>query len=420
MSNFTTDTQEMKRKIVLFSNKLTKGQPKPTQKFVLDMMYGIAASGSVKISEISRVLQEDIKLRNTIERLCDNLSNMSDKAVDDIKTEHISYVKKKISGDNPICLLDDTDITKRHGRKFEDLDIVIDASNDKKEKVKVYHVCEAVMLTQDMKHPISVYSKIYSCKSDGFISKNNYTLESIYKAASLSKNPVTFVADRLYDAMVFYNAIEKVGGKFVIRLKDNRNFLFKNKEKNVGKEALKRKGKVHMDLMFNGADKIEIAVSHTRVKMPSNKKEYTVVFVYGLSTDKPMKLLTSKTIKCKADVIKVVRLYFSRWKIEEYFKTKKQNYGFEDMRVRTLKAMNVLNDMLTYLMTLIAAIVEDIDKKLLCIKIIERSKSLKNKVVFWMNQCARGIKEILSYARCGVKGYQDIEERPKCKQLSLF
>ena len=41
------------------------------------MQYGIAKSGSCLIFEISTSLQESIELKNTIERLCDNLNNIT-------------------------------------------------------------------------------------------------------------------------------------------------------------------------------------------------------------------------------------------------------------------------------------------------------------------------------------------------------
>lgn len=55
---------------------MSEGVNKPTTKFVMDMQYGLAKSGSCLISEISRSLNENIKLSYTIERLCDNLVNM--------------------------------------------------------------------------------------------------------------------------------------------------------------------------------------------------------------------------------------------------------------------------------------------------------------------------------------------------------
>ena len=132
-----------------------------------------------------------------------------------------------------------------------------------------------------------------------------------------------------------------------------------------------------------------------------------------------MKLLTNIEIKDKEDVIKVVRLYFSRWRIEEHFRGKKQEYDFENMRVRTLKSMNNLNMMLTIHLGHIAIIADKINKNLLTLKIIYASKSLKDKAIVWLSQIARGIKKILSYAHSGIKEWQDIDRRKKYRQLEL-
>ena len=115
-----------------------------------------------------------------------------------------------------------------------------------------------------------------------------------------------------------------------------------------------------------------------------------------------MMLLTNKEIKSKKDVYKIVRGYMSRWRIEENFRFKKQQYGFENMRVRTLKSMNVLN---TILMMHIGMMVEKINSKLLIIKIIERSKSIKGKAYLWYYQISNGIKETLKFAHTGIKKF---------------
>ena len=75
----------------------------------------------------------------------------------------------------------------------------------------------------------------------------------------------------------------------------------------------------------------------------------------------------------------------------------------EKFRVRTLKSINVLNMMLTIHMGHIGKLVENMDKKLLTIKIIERSQLLRNKVIVWMSQIAKGIKKILKYVHKGIK-----------------
>lgn len=145
MNNCTTNTYEMKREILKFSEKISKGLNKSENKFIKDIEYGIASSGSCLISNISRSLNEEIKLKNTIERLCDNLNDFDNEKL--IYKNHIETIGD-IYGDEPIALFDDSDITKYYGKKFEDLDNVIDASSPDKKIVSGYHVCESVILTQ--------------------------------------------------------------------------------------------------------------------------------------------------------------------------------------------------------------------------------------------------------------------------------
>ena len=137
----------------------------------MDMEYGIGKSTSCMISNISRSLNESNKLKNTIERLCDQLVSISEEEINIIDNNYISEIKH-LFPEEPIALFVDSDIAKRYGKKFEDLDRVIDASSQKQEIVNGYHVCEAVVLTKEEKQPVSLYSKIYSCKSDGFKSMN--------------------------------------------------------------------------------------------------------------------------------------------------------------------------------------------------------------------------------------------------------
>ena len=414
MNNFTTNTYEMKREILNFSEKIAKKLSKSEKKFIQDIEYGIAASGSCLISDISKSLNEDIKLKNTIERLCDNLNSF-----DDTETLYNNYIEEigDIYGKEPVVLFDDSDISKVYGKKFEDLDDVIDASSQDKKVTKGYHVCEATILTEKENQLISVYSQIYSCKSKDFKSMNDYTFKSIEAAKKVLNRKFIGVFDRGYDDNKIIDYMDD--NYFVIRMNDRRVFLFKGKKKNVYEEAKKRKGKIRMTLWFDDNEEYEVYISHTKVTLPHNGKDYELVFCYGLSEERPLILLTNRKIHSKDDVIKVVRLYFSRWRIEEYFRAKKQEYKFENIRLRTLKGINNLNLFLTIHLGHINKLAEEINRKLLSIKIIEASKSIRNKVIIWMSQFARGIKKILSYAHTGIKEWQKIEIRDKYKQLAL-
>ena len=416
MNNYTMNAYEVKRDLLNFSKKISQDVNQPTTKFIMDMQFGLAKSGSCLISEIARSLNENIKLNYTIERLCDNLSNLYDDESNIIWSNYLKEVKRNVDLDNHIVLFDDSDINKEYSRKLEDLDRVIDASSQDKRIVNGYHVCEATILTRNEKQPLSIYSQIYSCKSKNFESKNKYTMESIKRAEDLVGDNFIGVFDRGYDDNKIIDYMTK--HKFVIRLDDKRVLLLKGKRHSVEEIAKGRKGKIKMKALFDDNEEKELMISYTKTKLPYNKKEYTLVIVYGLG-ENPMKLLTNLEYAEKEDVIKIVRLYLSRWRIEEHFRGKKQEYDFENMRVRTLKSMNTLNMMLTIHLGYMAMLSDKIDKKLLVIKIIEASKSLRGKIIVWLSQMARGIKEILKYCHTGIKEWQKIKHQEKIKQLQL-
>jgi IS4 transposase len=69
-----------------------------------------------------------------------------------------------------------------------------------------------------------------------------------------------------------------------------------------------------------------------------------------------MILATNRPILGKDDVVEICRTYLCRWRIEEYFRFKKQSFGFENFRVRSLKAINNLNTLATYAVSFIGRV----------------------------------------------------------------
>ncbi len=407
MNNFTTNTYQMKRDIVNFSNKLCKNSDKPETKFVTDMIYGISKSKDILLSSIAEALNEDTKKAYTINRLSDNLVSDLSASIDD----NYNNLVMDALGDTPVFLVDDSDIVKPLGEKFEDLGIVRDGSSRKKSFEKGYHHTEIVGLTKNMKQPISIFSKIHSSTQKDFISNNSATYEGLNKVVSLldARNlKGIFVNDRGYDSNDIFNYYFSKKQYFVIRLTEKRKIYRNHKWYKITTLRDAYKGKIKINLMFQGEEK-ECAVSMVKAQITAQKKWINIIFIYGLS-DTPMMLTSNISIKSKEDVIKIARCYMNRWRIEEYFKFKKQEYNFENFRVRTLKSINNLNKMLTYTIGLIALLSEKIGKREFVNKIIKESKSLKEKVYLWFYQLARGIYNILSMARTGIREWENIRK----------
>lgn len=418
MDNFTTNNYEMKRDIINFSKKISEGTSKPESKFLMDMIYGISKSKDILLSSIAGALDEKTKKAYTIDRLSDNLSNELSSSID----EKYCNLAMDSLGENPIFLIDDSDIIKPLGEKFEDLGIVRDGSSRNKSYEKGYRHTEIVGLTQNKKQPISLFSKIHSSVQKDFVSANDITFERIDKIVNLlekRKQKGIFVNDRGYDNNLIFNHYFENNQYFVIRLKENRKVYRNHKWYKITTIRDSHKGKIQMKLLFQGVEK-ECYASIIKVQITANKKWINLILVYGLG-ETPMMLASNIPIKNKEDVIKTVRCYLGRWRIEEYFKFKKQEYNFENFRVRTLKSINNLNKMLTYVIGLVALLSEKIGKREFLNKIIKESKSLKTNVYLWFYQIARGIYNILSKVRCGIREWKNIRKIKQYDgQLSLL
>ena len=418
MSYFTTNTYQLKREIVNFSKKICKDSNKPTSKFVTDMLYGISKSKDILLSSISEALDENISKINTIDRLSNNLSLDLDESI------FLNYCNLAFDalGDEPVFLVDDSDVTKPLGNKFEALGIVRDGSSKDKSYEKGYHHTEIVGLTNNFKQPISLFSKIHSSTQKEYISNNNVTYEGLNSVVTLLNERSlqgTFVLDRGYDSNDIFNYFFNKNQHFVIRLTEKRKIYYKHRWNKITTLRDGFKGKLKFNIMFQNIEK-ECLISVIKAQITASKKWINIFFVYGLS-DTPMMLASNIPIKSKEDALKVARLYFSRWRIEEYFKFKKQEYNFENFRVRSLKSINNLNLLLTYTIGFIALMCEKLGKNMFAQEIIKESNSLKDKVYLWFYQMARGIYNILKNAKIGIKEWQNIQKSPPnyC-QLSLF
>ena len=315
MAHYTTDTYTLKREILTFSNKISRKLSKPDRKFTADMAYGMLASGSCLLTDIVDQLHEDSKKINSVERLTRHLNKgIPAKAL----RSYLSTIRKWIP-DEPVVHIDDSDIVKPDGRKFEALGLVRDGSKSTDTKnvyEKGYHVTEACALTGSG-HPVSLFSKIHSSKEKDFTSINDVTFSAMERGASLL-GKATFVMDRGYDDNKMFLKLDSMEQDYVIRLTEKRKLFFHGKWVPATRLRDQRKGKIKMPLYYRGKSH-DAYLSHVKVQITASRKDIYLVLVYGI-TEHPMMLATNKKISSKEDVIRVAKLYFSRWRIEEYFR----------------------------------------------------------------------------------------------------
>ena len=311
MVNFTSNTSQMNREILTFTNKISKHLSKPDKKFSADMTYGILASESCLLTDIVDHLHENTKKVNSVERLTRHLNN----GISSTALKSYLTAIRKWAPQEPVIHIDDSDVVKPDGYKFEALGPVVrDGSKSTASKtvyVKGYHVTEACVLTKN-NHPVSIFSKIHSSAEKGYKSANVITFEAMEHGAALFKR-ATFCMDRGYDDNKMFLKLDDLEQDYVIRLTSKRKLLYHNKWTPATELRDRRKGKIKTSVFYRGKEH-EAYLSHVRVQITASRKDIYLVLVYGI-TEHPMMLATNKEIKSKEDVLRVARIYFSRWRI---------------------------------------------------------------------------------------------------------
>lgn len=132
----------------------------------------------------------------------------------------------------------------------------------------------------------------------------------------------------------------------------------------------------------------------------------------------PMLLLTNLEITEKKKLcLTAAKVYLMRWRIEEYFRFKKQQFGLEDLRVMSLQSIRNLNMFATFAAGYIGIMSSEKDDTIFMMELKECSKRIYDipKLIFYALGYA--IRHVLAGTRSGIKGF--ILKKEQSQQLTL-
>ncbi len=415
MINYSRLGYEIKRDLSNFSSKISKSLKRPKEKFVQQMVYGILASNSVHLSEISRSLKETITLKKTIERISRNLHDFEDSQT--VMDNYLSMVKQHVKEDYSVIVIDNSDITKPASKSMEALSLVHDGSTG--EIKNGYQTIEAAVLSEAGKMPLPVYDRVFSAAEEGHVSA---TYENLQCLDFLSENfspKCIRTLDRGFDANDYYRHFIKHGERFVIRSKKNRNVIYNGKTCNIMDVAKLYKGNYRLDFKDKKGETVPCKLSFIPVRLcefPSH--DLVLVAVYGFGAE-PMLLLTNLRMQEKKKLCLIVtKVYLMRWRIEEYFKFKKQQFNLEDFRVMSLKSIRNLNlfaTLATGYIGLTTAVYKD---SVFLMELKECSKRIYDVPKFVFYALGYAIERVLSMSRSGINSW--LAKKVKSQQINLF
>ena len=326
-----------------FMVKMFHGFPKPQNKFIRDMVYGIQATGDTIITDIARAVAPEDKHRNVENRLSRNLQaeGLHEKIRDAIQADAVRFIDR-----NTLVIYDPTDVCKPHSYKMEKLSLVRDASRSSKEGRDVlvhgYHGCMAVACQNGKRKTVPLALRLWSSNAPGHKGENDEVLKIITGIMAATGGKGVLVYDRGGDRPAFYGAFIDNSWDFIVRMTGRSVLAWKGMHEIhwLASQCVMRH-KHHVEFDSHGKEcNIQIEFGAMPVRLPMHpEKELHMVVVKGFG-EEPMMLLTSLPVNGSfASMWRIVEGYLTRWRIEETIRFVKQAYGFENVRVHSYRGI---------------------------------------------------------------------------------
>ena len=322
----------LKAQLTKFTAQLSEGLSKPLRAFVGQMLLGIQASQDVKLSHIARSLEEEIPLIKTEDRLSRNLKA---KALESHLSERlVSLGSRRIEANTVLCL-DLSDVRKEYAQKMEYLDQVWDGSEG--EVHRGYWLLSVTGAGVEGSEITPLYQKLFSARAKDFVSENAEILEGVDRIRSHTQGRGIWAIDRGGDRKKLLEPLLERGERFVIRSTGQRSVINRQRRKvtvhHLG-ACCRLRYQARVIKIEDGQEKVvELRFGAEPVRLPGREEKLLLIVVAGFGQE-PMLLLTNlRAVRDSPSLWWIVRIYLTRWKIEETFRFVKQSYHLEDLRV---------------------------------------------------------------------------------------
>lgn len=387
---------KIKRQITQFAGRLTDGWAKPLRRFVSQMLYGIQAAEDVKVSNIARSLNEEVRLIKTENRLCRNLAreDLTDRINRFLMWEGAGAVQE-----DTVLALDLGDLSKKYARCMEHLATVRDGSTG--ELSKGYWLCEVLAAHPYGDRIVPLYGELYSQEAESFESENAEMLRAIERVSQATDKRGIWAIDRGGDRRKILIPLLDQGLRFVVRQDGDRHVLLAGGEKCSVQEAARRCAtpiERTVEVERDGRrTRLTLHLGSMPVKLP--ERVYTplwLVVIRGFGKE-PILLLTNLApTPDQPHAVWIADIYLTRWKCEEAYRFVKQAYGLEDVRVRSYVALRNVYVLVMAVLYFVSVVIGAKAKLSLIFKrVCEKAKRFYEIATFYQYAVADGIHRLL-------------------------
>ena len=327
--------RKLRQQIHYFSGELCKGMGCVASRFVEEAVFGISASGSVRLTEIGRALEEKIDLHATHKRLSRNLA---DENLEHNLGRNVLQLGGKHINEDTLLIVDPSDIQKKYAKKMQYLADVRDGSEDT--IGKGYWLCEVVGCEVGSNEITPLAQELWSQDAPDFKSDNDQILRLVERVRQSTGGRGIIVYDRGSDRRrLLVPWTQDNSCRYLVRQRGDRHLLYKRKAKSGLELASSCKTPYAAKIIKEkeGEEKTYfIEFGFMPVRLPEcPKRPLWLVVVKGLGK-KPIMILTTEPMRRNRKVLWwAVEAYLTRWRVEDTIRFIKQSYDFEDIRVLT-------------------------------------------------------------------------------------
>jgi hypothetical protein len=408
---------KLRVQILQFSGELSRGIPKVVNRFLGEMIYGVQARQSVRLTEVSRALAERIPIKKTVERLSRQLRNprLWTWVTDRVLTLAADRVQ-----DMTLLILDLSDVHKKYARKMEHLALVWDGSEQ--EKNIGYWTLNIIGAKIGSSQILPLYGRLFSQKAPDFESENVELRAAIGRVSEKTKKRGIWVMDRGGDRGYLYNYLLHEGLRFIIRMRSDRTVITDRKESAL--EAASSCPMLFHEYIAREDEReekpVRLEVGYRRVRLPDHREDLTLVVVKGFGRE-PMILLTNLRLRnSRKSIWHIVEAYLTRWRIEETIRFMKQSYQLEDIRVlKYVRLQNMMAILMAVLYFTAAYLEIRVKLRVLSKHLVRAARRVFGIPDFRLYALADGIKQVL-FNRSRGPGTSPRPPSPSFVQRLLF
>ena len=317
-----------------------------------DCVVGISRSGSCKVSDIVRVKNSKLPFREETREFYGELSRSSagfEKLRD-------AWLKRVASAANrmPYIAVDPSEIVKRHGKDFENIATVRDASDPDKKLLPGFPTIQ-IEATDDEHRNLPLWQETYSTATPDHRNIYDAVGRAMLKVLARIGLSALWLFDRGFDAGDFYTILRGIGVDWLVRQLGTRNVVVAGDRTVLMSKLAAGLDKPHealvpyVDKESHEMRACPVRFNYVPVRLPERTERFYMLVVTGLRGE-DMLLLTNRDLRSVRQARAIVLAYMRRWGIEEGIRCWKQKTGVEGFRVRNWNSIRRLTffSMLAY------------------------------------------------------------------------